>query len=851
MEVLAGLSELTLSLSDFSGGLTDFYVDPPQVYCQKIDNFQLTRNLKPKTRPGSVVNNDQHAKLTSRVPLIFRFKDIFWRLEGKEIKYDNGASLATLACPNATNDSFLYADATSIAQQKLWNEFSFLIESNHSDSNFSHTLALYKDSAANYKIRTLGLPESGDATLPAGAAGTSYGYAFVYRFAFTVQGGRSYAWLSTPHYQAHTKAAAITGGSTVAITVPTLANSGDTQYKVASAGAILVDTYRTTDNGQTYYLINSGAALGAAIVDNTTDAALILLPTLYTTGDVLANDLPPPCKYFHTTTRFGYAASIQEAGANEASIVRQSKDGEPWSMPGGNNIEVDDIIAGVSSARDIPIILGENSIFRIEGSYDIQGNGNPQAVRVASATGCVSASSIVQAPNGIYFAGVDGFYFTDGYQVLKISETIPTTYKTLVSTGAKQKRIVGAYNELEQLVYWAVNLDSSTDNDTLFVYHAWLGLKASGCFTTWSGRTYDSVSNFSPTALTVYDGKLYRFDSTGYLFRHADSVYTDSLVQTAVDPDEWDTTAILYNLWTAALSFGDPSIKKWVYALEITAQDDTNMSLQLQGDNDNQPDPHDLGEVYLKPRITWGDPTIIWGDPDFWNVPRGTLEAQRKFPSEKLRATYKQVRLTNSSSIYTTSSKRSLQVEVDVKLTGATNTKVLTLPLGNSYVWPVGVVGSIVSFVSDGYVDNYTVTARTSSRIITISDPTLALTAGRTHLKLYEKIILRDTATATGTTTKNVVLDEAATYDWPEDVVGYSLSFASDDYFKEYVITSRTDGNTVVIADADQTAPTTSSEWRIVGYIKGEALHLLTLSINYMPLTSSQAGFHGVGGVEA
>ena len=82
-------------------------------------------------------------------------------------------------------------------------------------------------------------------------------------------------------------------------------------------------------------------------------------------------------------------------------------------------------------------------------------------------------------------------------------------------------------------------------------------------------------------------------------------------------------------------------------------------------------------------------------------------------------------------------------------------------------------------------------------------------------------------------TTKQVTI----TGTWPTDVVDYYISFETDNYSKQYQITSRNSDTVLTYLDPSTAQPTGSAKWVINGYPKGEIFNILSYVVYYAPLT--------------
>lgn len=87
---------------------------------------------------------------------------------------------------------------------------------------------------------------------------------------------------------------------------------------------------------------------------------------------------------------------------------------------------------------------------------------------------------------------------------------------------------------------------------------------------------------------------------------------------------------------------------------------------------------------------------------------------------------------------------------------------------------------------------------------------------------------------------------------FPADVVGYLLTTAQDSYVKEYTITTRNSDTSITVSDPDGDFPTaTGTAWLIKGYRKREKLNILSYSFNYAIVAQNQPVYRGDTGANA
>ena len=95
---------------------------------------------------------------------------------------------------------------------------------------------------------------------------------------------------------------------------------------------------------------------------------------------------------------------------------------------------------------------------------------------------------------------------------------------------------------------------------------------------------------------------------------------------------------------------------------------------------------------------------------------------------------------------------------------------------------------------------------------------------------------------------RTVTLETGYGMPWPEDCAGFYLSFEGDGYSRDYLITSRTP-TTVTVVDAFSSLVTgAAKKWVLRGIPKNEALDLISYTVHYALISSSQEQFKGSTG---
>jgi len=688
-----------LAVEDFSKGVTDFYIDGAPAEAQEMDNLIVTKNRKIKTRPGSELYNPQLPLGASKVGKLAKLKDELFAFQANRIFKNNAGAWLEISGPSGGN--FIYDGTTlPIITDTEWrNHLLFSTE------DFTRIAKLYPNQSGVFKAVTAGLPSipSGVSITSPTGTGQSYLYKLCFRYTYMnndlefVNFGPEYI------YPTAVTGGTITSGNTTTVTLPTSIPSAG-NYDTAN---IKIDIYRTTTNGDTFYLLSTVSLGTASYTDNNPDANILGNETIYTTGGVLSFETPPLAKYVHAVNDFGYYAYIKESSTEiSPTLVLQSSPGAPEGVPRSFFANTEQAIKGLSSIFNRPLVFCEEYIYRIDNFFDSLGDGGMSLIRINDTAGCVSQESIVRTPLGIFWAGKEGFYWSDGFDVKLVSPHLPTTYKNLVTTETRQKNIKGTYDKAQERVYWTASRNETTVQDSLFVLHMqYRDADARGCFTTWSGGT-----SFKPTAILQVGDYLYRGDSRGFVLRHNPNFLTDPRIDELVSPSTWSLDAIIYRYASSFLDFGSKFYRKFVPRILISASNTTNLSLAISSSNDNDRVTGDLKPIRYTSNITWGDTFPLWGDATaVWNT-RGLIEQWRRFPAGGLRCNYKQIILTNAKTQIVTS---------DLLGVGAVNPTTKTMVLN---ALPEGLTDYFVSFESDNYAREFKILSTTATTL-TYEDP--------------------------------------------------------------------------------------------------------------------------------
>jgi hypothetical protein len=859
-----------LPVKDFTGGLTDFPIGSDSTVFEAAENFTINEYSDLITRPGTRYDFstgsararvDNHKRIGLLMPQTTGTGGTFTVLKQAQSKlyYDNATAQAELLGPDsaeafpgvAVTDAFSYAN---------WNNHTIIT---HEGSPWQIPTMVYRDGSGNLQLRTAGLPQGNfSATTATGGSGQTYIYGFVYNFTYTV-GTTEYIIRSRPYLKEFTNIGTGTPSSSPAISLDGLADLNNASGEHYGEAAIDIEIYRTIANGSTLYYVgavdnnavNNPAGGTAAYSDTTSDNTLLVAgrPTLYTTGNVLANDRPPKCKYVHGTSDFVYYANgfeVTTASADGEYIpnrIWQSKIGNPSHVPAGNYADIEEPITGISSVKSVPIVFGENSVYRLDGFFTDTGNGNISPKKISDGVGCVGHGSIVQTLNGLFFAGNDGFYFTDGYKITPISSNkFKATYKRLISSDLNKKRIQGVFDSDEQLVIWAC-LDSAKypndENNVLYV----MDLETYG-FTTWASG-YNQNGPYNSGSLNV-NGTTLTMGST-------DGVSRGDFVSVSGDKTVYVISVDSDTTLTLSKSFANAS-----YSCEFF----NNKAVGLEYFENCQPSS-----------LLFADNTLWQGDGRGFCLYYDQDEVNDVLVDETLNGTtgstaiaFKKLgilhRYAGAILDLGTTSYRKWVNSVIIKMRPRADVTTVTAvtPFGENddndskqemgEIYSAGFYPWGTPLLSYGDPRLY----RRRQQIVDAKRrfPANSLRCEYKQLHLenaFVAVINSDvyglvTITAgSNSVTKTVTLTASTT--WPDNLFNYWISFIGDGYVKNYKILSRNSASEVTILDPDgDVAAAVGVKWVVRAYPDNNFINLVEYSFLYEVLGSSQSQFISTSG---
>jgi len=479
----------------------------------------------------------------------------------------------------------------------------------------------------------------------------------------------------------------------------------------------------------------------------------------------------------------------------------------------------------------------------MDNSFDQFGRGGMIPRKISDSIGGVGQNSIVQTIEGLFFAGNDGFYFTDGYRVIPLSANFRDTYAKIVNSELKSKRIVGAMNVKENYVLWAADWEDNNegpDNRRLFV----LDLRTRA-FTTWSSSYLGDlpkaavVGNVSGTTVSGIP------DTTGILAGQ-------SVVGAGISPNTYVVSVVSATQLTispsaavisgASLSFL-PEVPESLFfgkfcpSFVLFANDVLWMGTQngftTYFDKALPTDPK------FDETITGAGAVSLDALPIYYSYKGAALDLgtteYRKWVNGIVIKARPRFDLTSDVSI---------QPLGDNDDSG--NFHQLEYVLFQSF-FPWG--DPIVPYGDP----------RLYQRRKTMADVKRRFPAGKLRceykqialrtafVKKYESLTYANATIAGSGVTRTVTIPGTG---WPGDLKDYWISFLVDGYVKNYRILSRDSASQITILDAQSTlVPGADIQWAVRGYLRTSLIQLIEYSLYYEVLGASQSAYGGENAV--
>lgn len=713
---MAASNAQPFEINDFSKGMTDDVFNQVPGASEEMVNFLIGSDKKPISRYGSVVESTANPELPSgtRVGGLINYANndkLFYQSQ-RQIYYRNPDALTELTGPTG-NHAFSEATPGAIPAFTQWNRHLYI-----TSDEFSIPMKAFKDDAGFYQLRSSGLPDlsSTPVATPGAVGANSYLYTFFFSVDYMVF-QLSYQTVG-PTIGTRIENTAAPDISPITISgIPVLGNGLTQNYDTTN---LKIQIYRTSTGGTFSQKVGEVTNGTTVFIDSTSDETLADTgEPLYTNDGTVDFDPPPLHKYNHVVNNTGYYAHLKDEDGNISPYkIRQSVPGVPDTGPLDFETDVDDEIVGISSVNSMPIVGCKKYIFRIDQGFDQFGRGDMDPIRISDHAGLISHNSMVQAEGGLAWLGNDGIYFTDGYEVRKISDHLNTRYHDILRNTTQRGRIIGKYYEVERLIIWTIQTNSSNfENDTLLILDLKWGLSSKMTFFFWQGS-----SSFRPAAIEIFNNEIYRGDQHGIVLKHQTNLLDDQKVNRSIPATQWTIESIIWKLRSIHYNFGNTFFRKFPTRVLLTAADAGNTTIQITAINDDGKVTRNCKPIRIRRDLIWRDDDFVWRVTDFIWRGAGLIEQWRRFPARSLRLSTLQLLITNGFSDITNSDTLGLATFDNTLNTVTLDSATLK--------WPLASEDYFIATEFDDYVKEYLVTSRGSDSELTVSDPMDVLPSG-------------------------------------------------------------------------------------------------------------------------
>ena len=722
-----------LVLRDFDGGITDNYINADLNKYKAADNFIIDDNGL-RLRGGNKVV--YQAETNQRIKGLFRMnEDMFVQRIGSFFLYDNG-SLQNIAPPNS-GAFFPFADDESYPSATEWRD-QLHVAGTGIGNNYNRPMRVWKDDTDTWRTVELGLDEfdgTGMTLTPTvSGASHSYLYRFIYEYEYKV-GDTTFKNVSNFYQVAVTTGAPIGVGCIVNIT-----NFPDLFNPRLDYDNVKIGIYRTDDSldggGTIFAKVGEVEATDAGRIANNNvvfadDApdvdVLNSADLLYTEGGLVEHFKPPKCRYMFIVNNTAYYLNVIEE-LNAGDEIRpyrfvQSIPNAPAAVDPTFSEDVDDVITGGSHINNLPLVFTRSYIYRIEGSIRADGTGIIRKRVISDTIGCISHRGIVRTGQGVYFAGLHGFYVTDGYQYKLLTEDNDDSYAEIVGSG---ENIVGTYDEKNELIIWACGESGSSENNVAWV----LNLKT---------RKFTKLRGIGMIFNTIIyrNDVVFRGDELGYIYEHNEQETSDVRRDATKLVSEWQSERIPYVFETVVVDYGNPHIRKWGQEFTLSVKSDVPAAVALTCNDEDGEKVKVMKEMVFQGSWVWRDDNFFWRDPEFvWRLAE-TQAKQRRFPRSSARFRRRQVRIEPAIvSLYKSDNIETCTLAEDP------NDDTRTLATIENGKWPTNILDDNIYFEvppnNDYYQTAYLIVERLSDTEIIIAGQ-----LGKTYAGTGRKWVIR------------------------------------------------------------------------------------------------------------
>jgi len=730
----------TLEIKDFGGGIVDSkYAGSPGRMSDmtNVELYESDSGKKIKQRRGFDPFTNRLGTGDQTIGGIFSHGQIAYAQSSS--KLFNTSTGVAVSTPSTSTTAFSVISADTGTVTSYQSDPYHLFVMTHTYSSGQAIYAVHKDSTTTEVITPLTVP------LPMAyysSSGTGSGYSYGYR-AHLRWVYYSYSF-ETGEYSQHvvngpatsTQIVTTTMSNSVTYNYVTMKLGSSTYFNYGSSSATKGKLYlvlcRTTNGGTVYYEVSSTLVSYAGpfdlqtITDNVSDATLVTKSVAYFQTEMnnfALSDGWTPSYATITDNSMNYLKAMRMFNShmyvlNYSSTVRHSKYANPREYGDTAYVDLPETTLALGATPNGVVVFCERNVFRIDGYFDDDGSGGMTVSKIGPANYPISASAVVDTPNGTYWLADDGVWFTDGVSLRKVSVK-SSAYITGAIDGisfTNTRYINGCYVPSLNKVFWCISKNAVGNSaSTILVYDEMMSDQDSEVFYKWynSGATDTCVaagsSNEYPLIIANSHGYLFNLANAVYSTVNYDRTYADSSTSTA-----WEKTAIQYSASTADIDFMDADSVKYapmmhasflvdsapdygvrLYASTYGSTDDYGLCTALSAENNKSGSSYSLKNILLPASV-------------------GVAVIKRHFPATKLRCKTRKLTFSNALvALYGHAEYGVTEINATLKTATFTDTA--------SYDWPVEVVGYYISFETDSYVRNYLITARTADTL-TFSD---------------------------------------------------------------------------------------------------------------------------------
>lgn len=698
-------------INDFSGGITDVYLDAPKNTCERMDNLLINRFKEVIQRFG--INpyrdfEDQIPAGTQKIDSLYYFEaeQTLFVKSGTRLYYFSVGDTAWTTLDGPNTHAFIYSEVGGGCTWNEWRGHLFITSMPTTNKKGgSRTVKVYKNSSNIWTCIQAGMPLMANVTtggipvapsVTVGVTGYYYQWYVVFTHTYTAKvDGQSVQFkdYSSARLDLEGNYDPISGANSNNMGSFTYTNLTEENFPVAN---MKVEAYRTEGN-QTIPKYVGSANLGASIIDTTADASLG--DPLYIAGGVLDNEHPPRSYGMAVVDGYGfYFAGVDVVSEYMYNTrVYQSHPRDVDSVPSSNYCEVAGKVNSGSYVNSIPVAFTEEQSFRIEGRYDLYGGGGTRARLISASEGCIAPESIIRQKDFVLFWSKNGICWTDAYKVINLTENhLKDRYAALLN----KEKVSGAYHAAEQRAYWACeepdNSPSSKNNAFWVMDTFWS--KEQAVITTISAINDNLQANsvcYDATLAQVVIG-----DSRGYVLSFDEDTTYDIVVDTGAALEFWETQGIVPDYISPMSGFGSTKLTKWVTKLYAVFKNVTGeLSIDFISHNDDKTTTAIMKSARI--RSTVGS---------------GLHKLKRWFVKNSIRCYYKQIQIRKGALVL-------FRSDDYAPATPNNTTNVVVLDSGS---WPTH-SGHYLSyyyiyFESDDYTTGYQILSQ-SADTLTLSDP--------------------------------------------------------------------------------------------------------------------------------